>query len=140
MAQRRQIRVSRSLEGGGERPATGYGEPEAGAHKLSHDRLTHVLRRPAQRAQHGEPECEEAEDAGHHHDGPADVVVERPGAGGEDGAPDHDRHHDPADDPVGTGRGGGRRHANVIDAPRADRGGLKTKAPGTVQAPGGRRT
>jgi hypothetical protein len=30
MAQRRQIRVSRSLEGGGERPATGYGEPEAG--------------------------------------------------------------------------------------------------------------
>jgi hypothetical protein len=31
MAQRRQIRVSRSLEGGGERPATGYGEPEAGA-------------------------------------------------------------------------------------------------------------
>jgi hypothetical protein len=31
MAQRRQIRVSRSLEGEGERPATGYGEPEAGA-------------------------------------------------------------------------------------------------------------
>jgi hypothetical protein len=31
MAQRRQIRVSRSLEGGGERPATGHGEPEAGA-------------------------------------------------------------------------------------------------------------
>jgi hypothetical protein len=30
MAQRRQIRVSRSLEGEGERPATGYGEPEAG--------------------------------------------------------------------------------------------------------------
>ena len=31
MAQRRQIRVSRSLEGEGERPARGYGEPEAGA-------------------------------------------------------------------------------------------------------------
>jgi hypothetical protein len=31
MAQRMQIRVSRSLEGEGERPATGYGEPEAGA-------------------------------------------------------------------------------------------------------------
>jgi len=31
--QRRQIRVSRSLEGRGERPATGYGEPEAGAPK-----------------------------------------------------------------------------------------------------------
>jgi hypothetical protein len=31
MAQRRQIRVSRSLEGEGERPETGYGEPEAGA-------------------------------------------------------------------------------------------------------------
>jgi hypothetical protein len=30
MAQRRQIRVSRSLEGEGERPAMGYGEPEAG--------------------------------------------------------------------------------------------------------------
>jgi hypothetical protein len=29
--QRRQIRVSRSLEGGGERPAMGYGEPEADA-------------------------------------------------------------------------------------------------------------
>ena len=27
----RQIRVSRSLEGGGERPARGYGESEAGA-------------------------------------------------------------------------------------------------------------
>ncbi len=35
MAQRRQIRVSRSLEGEGERPATGYGEPEAGAAKLT---------------------------------------------------------------------------------------------------------
>jgi len=31
MAQRRQIRERRSLEGGGERPATGYGEPGAGA-------------------------------------------------------------------------------------------------------------
>jgi len=31
MAQRRQVRVSRSLEGEGERPARGYGEPEAGA-------------------------------------------------------------------------------------------------------------
>jgi cyclic pyranopterin phosphate synthase len=31
MAQRRQIRASRSLEGEGERPARGYGEPEAGA-------------------------------------------------------------------------------------------------------------
>jgi hypothetical protein len=30
MPERREIRVSRSLEGGGERPATGYGEPEAG--------------------------------------------------------------------------------------------------------------
>jgi hypothetical protein len=30
-AQRRQVRVSRSLEGGGERPARGFGEPEAGA-------------------------------------------------------------------------------------------------------------
>jgi hypothetical protein len=39
MAQRRQIRVSRSLEGGGERPATGYGEPEAGALQLTMDRL-----------------------------------------------------------------------------------------------------
>jgi alkylation response protein AidB-like acyl-CoA dehydrogenase len=35
MAQRRQIRVSRSLEGGGERPAMGYGEPEAGLGSLS---------------------------------------------------------------------------------------------------------
>jgi hypothetical protein len=35
MAQRRQIRESRSLEGGGERPATGYGEPEAGAHHVN---------------------------------------------------------------------------------------------------------
>jgi hypothetical protein len=34
MAQRRQIRVSRSLEGGGERPAMGYGEPEAGARPI----------------------------------------------------------------------------------------------------------
>ena len=35
MAQRRQIRVSRSLEGEGERPATGYGEPEAGLGALT---------------------------------------------------------------------------------------------------------
>ena len=35
MPQRRQVRVSRSLEGGGERPATGYGEPEAGVIELS---------------------------------------------------------------------------------------------------------
>jgi len=46
MPERRQIRVSRSLEGGGERPATGYGEPEAGLGALSkqHDRLKPVLR------------------------------------------------------------------------------------------------
>jgi hypothetical protein len=44
MAQRRQIRVSRSLEGEGERPATGYGEPEAGAPNLRHDRLKPALR------------------------------------------------------------------------------------------------
>jgi alkylation response protein AidB-like acyl-CoA dehydrogenase len=30
MAERQSLRVSRSLEGEGERPATGYGEPEAG--------------------------------------------------------------------------------------------------------------
>jgi hypothetical protein len=35
MAQRRQIRVSRSLEGEGERPATGYGELEVGARPRS---------------------------------------------------------------------------------------------------------
>ena len=42
MAQRRQIRVSRSLEGGGERPATGYGEPEAGAADCPMGRLPEI--------------------------------------------------------------------------------------------------
>jgi hypothetical protein len=44
MAQRRQVRVSRSLEGEGERPATGYGGPEAGAPKEGHDTLKPVPR------------------------------------------------------------------------------------------------
>ena len=44
MAQRRQVRVSRSLEGGRERPARGFGEPEAGARlDEGHDRLKPVL-------------------------------------------------------------------------------------------------
>ena len=43
MAQRRQVRVSRSLEGGGERPARGFGEPEAGAAESIQDRLKPVL-------------------------------------------------------------------------------------------------
>ena len=44
MAQRSRRRVSGGLEGRSERPATGYGEPEAGAQETGHDRLKPVLR------------------------------------------------------------------------------------------------
>ena len=110
---------------------------DAALGELSCDRLKPVLRWPAQRAEHCEPEGEKAEDARHHHDRPADVVVERPGPDGEDGTPNHDRHHDPADDPVGTGRGKGRRHANVIDAPQANRGARKQRPPERSRPQGG---
>ena len=55
MAQRRQVRVSGGLEARSERPARGYGEPEAGASKGKHDRLKPVLRgqEPAQQSEAG---------------------------------------------------------------------------------------
>ena len=43
MPERRQVRVSRSLEGEGERPATGYGEPEAGLGYYGHTELRPVI-------------------------------------------------------------------------------------------------
>jgi hypothetical protein len=44
MAQRRQIRESRSLEGGGERPAMGYGESEAVLGALRYEAVVPVVR------------------------------------------------------------------------------------------------
>ena len=44
MPERRHIRASEAQDGRSERPATGYGEPDAGADRLRHDRLKPVLR------------------------------------------------------------------------------------------------
>ena len=56
MPERRHIRVSRSLEGGGERPARGYGESEAGARSTmgkSSERAWAFARASSRQIDHG---------------------------------------------------------------------------------------
>ena len=131
-------------------PLVGNGHEAVVEARAEHDRhgstplfacpILKVGQPPLAGSQQREPEAQKRGHAGDHDQRTPRVVVEHPRASCVKQSPDNDRHHDPGEDPFGTRRRFGSGHISK-DTPAGRRdttGPEKTKAPGTVQIPGGR--
>jgi hypothetical protein len=97
---------------------------------------------PPAGSQERQPEPQKRRHAGEHDQRTPRIVVKRPGTRGVKETPDDNRRHDPGDDAFGAG-GVGFAGVDISEkdtptGPRVTSRPQKTKAPGTVQIPGGR--